>query len=149
MVDKFVIYLNSTQITHMSDKDQPKGFDKAKRNAEELLKNGTKLKAVLDKGIKKAKDENNALSGFFDDLQKLLRMLKAYISGQYKDFSVSTIVYVITGIVYFVNPFDVLPDFIVGLGFIDDATVIAFVIKKIQSELTSFTLWEANNTLKE
>ena len=149
MVDKFVFYLNSIQITHMSDKDQPKGFDKAKRNAEELLKNGTKLRAVLDKGIKKAKDENNALSGFFDDLQKLLRMLKAYISGQYKDFSVSTIVYVITGIVYFVNPFDVLPDFIVGLGFIDDATVIAFVIKKIQSELTSFTLWEANNTLKE
>ncbi|MCO4819906.1 MAG: DUF1232 domain-containing protein [Bacteroidetes bacterium] len=133
----------------MSNKDQPKGFDKAKRKAEELLNNGTKLKTVLDKGIKKAKDENNALSGFFDDLQKLFRMLKAYITGHYKDFSVSTLVYVVAGIVYFVNPFDVLPDFIVGLGFIDDATVIAFVIKKIQTELTSFTLWEANNTIEK
>jgi len=141
--------LNSVQLTPMSNKDQPRGFDKAKRKAEHLLKNGTKLKDELEKGVKKAKDESNALSVFLDDLQKLFRMLKAHIAGRYKDFSVSTLVYVVAGIVYFVNPFDVLPDFIVGLGFIDDATVIAFVIKKIQSELTSFTLWEANNIIEE
>lgn len=133
----------------MSSPDQPKGFNKAKHQAEKLLNNGAKLNKILEKGVKKAKEENNALSGFFDDLQKLFRMLKAYITGQYKDFSVSTIVYIIAGVIYFVNPFDVLPDFIVGIGFIDDATVIAFVIKKIQSELTSFTLWEANNTIEE
>ena len=133
----------------MSDNTQPKGFDKAKRSAQKVIDNGTKLKKLIEKGIKKAKDKDNALSGFVDDLQKLFRMLKAYTTGTYKDFSASTLLYIVAAVVYFVNPFDVLPDFILGLGFIDDATVIAFAIKKIHSELTAFTLWEANNSIEE
>ncbi len=130
----------------MTDNTQPKGFEKAKRSAQKIIENGSKLTSLIEKGVKKAKDKDNALSGFVDDLQKLFRMLKAYTTGAYKDFSPTTLLYVVAAIVYFVNPFDVLPDFIVGLGFIDDATVIAFAIKKIQTELTAFTLWEANNS---
>jgi uncharacterized membrane protein YkvA (DUF1232 family) len=133
----------------MSDNNQPRGFEKAKRKAEKLIGNGTKLATLVEKGLIKAKDKNNALSGFLDDLQKLLRLLKAYASGDYKDFTVATVIYVIAAVFYFVNPFDVIPDFIIGLGYIDDATVIAFVIKKIQVELNNFTLWEANNQLNE
>jgi len=52
------------------------------------------------------------------------------------------LLYALAGVVYFVNPFDILPDFLLGLGFLDDASVIAFVMKSIKSELDRFAEWE-------
>lgn len=38
------------------------------------------------------------------------------------------------------------PDFILGAGYIDDAAVIAFVIKRVTTDLEKFRIWkEANN----
>lgn len=133
----------------MSEKDEPKGFDKAKRKAVKLVENGKKLKKLIDSGLKKANLKAKSIKGFVDDLKKLIRMISAYAKKEYTDFSVITLVYIIGAVVYFVNPFDVIPDFLFGFGFVDDATVVAFVIKKIQSELTQFTLWEANNVIEE
>lgn len=133
----------------MSEKDEPKGFDKAKRKAVKLFENGKKLKKLIDSGLKKANLKAKSIKGFVDDLKKLIRMISAYAKKEYTDFSVITLVYIIGAVVYFVNPFDVIPDFLFGFGFVDDATVVAFVIKKIQSELTQFTLWEANNVIEE
>lgn len=133
----------------MSEKDEPKGFDKAKRKAVKLVENGKKLKKLIDSGLKKANLKAKSIKGFVDDLKKLIRMISAYAKKEYTDFSVITLVYIIGAVVYFVNSFDVIPDFLFGFGFVDDATVVAFVIKKIQSELTQFTLWEANNVIEE
>lgn len=33
---------------------------------------------------------------------------------------------------------DIIPDFILGLGFVDDAAVLAIVVKRIRSELEKF-----------
>ncbi len=126
----------------MSDYNQPRGFDKARKKAKEILTDGKKLKNLLDKGLVKSKNHKNALSGFWDDLQSLIRMTRSYALGHYKDIAVKTLVMAVAAIIYFVNPFDVLPDFMVGVGFIDDATVIGFVIKNIKGELDKFAQWE-------
>ncbi|MFT5724925.1 MAG: uncharacterized membrane protein YkvA (DUF1232 family) [Bacteroidia bacterium] len=133
----------------MSEKDEPRGFDKAKRKATKLVENSNKLKKLIDRSLKKASLNNSSIKGFVGDLNKLIRMISAYAKKDYREFSMITLVYIVGAIVYFVNPFDVIPDFLFGFGFIDDATVVAFVIKKIHTELTKFTLWEANNLLKE
>lgn len=126
----------------MTDSSQPKGFAKARQKAEKILNNGKKLKDLLDRSVVKIQQNSSSVKGFVNDLQSVIRMIKAYSVGSYKDLSVRTLILAVAAIVYFVNPLDVVPDILVGLGFMDDATVLAYVIKDIKSELDKFTEWE-------
>jgi uncharacterized membrane protein YkvA (DUF1232 family) len=75
------------------------------------------------------------------DLQTLLRLMRAAGEGRYKELSGKNLALAGLALVYLVSPLDVLPDFIPG-GFVDDAAVIGFVIKKIRRELVAFEAWE-------
>jgi uncharacterized membrane protein YkvA (DUF1232 family) len=48
----------------------------------------------------------------------------------------------IGAIVYFVNPFDAIPDFIPVIGYLDDAAVIGWVMKTLKDEIERFRAWE-------
>ena len=48
----------------------------------------------------------------------------------------------VAGILYFVTPLDLVPDAIPGAGFLDDITVLGFVIARLEGELARFTTWE-------
>ncbi|MFT4522543.1 MAG: uncharacterized membrane protein YkvA (DUF1232 family) [Bacteroidia bacterium] len=122
--------------------ESPKGFNQARQKAEKLLNKTSDLQTLLKDAVSKAANKSKVLSGFWEDLQTLLRMAKAYATGVYKDVSTGTIVWAVAAIVYFVNPIDLIPDFIIGFGFVDDATVIGFVIKNIKTEIDQFTVWE-------
>lgn len=45
---------------------------------------------------------------------------------------------VVLGIVYVVSPFDILPDPVLGLGFIDDAVLITYIMSRISDELEKY-----------
>ncbi len=50
------------------------------------------------------------------------------------------------GLIYVVSPVDVIPDAIPVAGVLDDAVVIAWVIKAVRDELDAFREWEAGMT---
>ncbi len=102
-------------------------------------------KNISEKDINKAYSLIGKLgSGLKDDALLLFDMFKSAISGVYK-LETSTILKIGGAIVYLVSPIDAIPDFIPVLGFTDDATVIAFVIKSLKSELDSFKEWKKQN----
>lgn len=105
------------------------------RNPKELLNLLTLAEQRLD-GLQAGK-----LTPIKTDLQTLLRLLRAYGEGQYKDVSGKNLALAGLGLIYLVSPLDVLPDFIPG-GFADDAAVIGFIMKKIRGELVKFEAWE-------
>ena len=49
---------------------------------------------------------------------------------------------VAAAIVYFVVPFDGVPDFLFGWGLVDDAAVISYVVAQLSSELEAFAVWQ-------
>ena len=49
---------------------------------------------------------------------------------------------IVASLIYFVSPIDLIPDFILGFGLIDDATVLAWTIKACASDLAAFIAWE-------
>lgn len=100
---------------------------------EKLIADARNKAARLDKGpIGEARD------GFF----ALFRLVNAYARGHYRDISWSNLVLVVASIIYFVAPIDMLPDFLVALGYIDDAAILGWTIRAIADELTRFTAWE-------
>jgi uncharacterized membrane protein YkvA (DUF1232 family) len=52
---------------------------------------------------------------------------------------------IIAAIVYFVMPLDLIPDFLAGFGFVDDAAVLGWTVKTLSSDIDAFTEWEAQN----
>lgn len=90
----------------------------------------------------KAKKQKGPLSGRFDDLMALIRLVRAYIKGQYRDVPWETIALAIAALIYFLSPVDAIPDPIPVVGYIDDAAVIGFVIASINADLNNFRDWE-------
>lgn len=74
-------------------------------------------------------------------LTAFFRLLKAYIRKDYRDITLVSMVLVISAIIYFVMSIDLIPDILPG-RFIDDVTVIGFVVKQIKADLDNFLAWE-------
>jgi uncharacterized membrane protein YkvA (DUF1232 family) len=45
-------------------------------------------------------------------------------------------------VVYFVMPADLIPDLLLGIGFVDDAAVVSAVVRTVRNELDRFRTWE-------
>ncbi len=118
------------------------GVRRGLEGAERLVRNPKELLSVLTRAERRL-DRVNAgrLTPIKKDLQTLLRLMRAYGEGRYRQVSGKNLVLAGLAIMYLVSPLDVLPDFLPG-GFFDDAAVIGFVVKKIRNELVAFEIWE-------
>lgn len=123
-------------------KDYEQGYKKFESEAEEYLGDKEKSKGLLQKAMDKAKNNEGALGDAMKKLELLLEMFRAWIKGDYKEIPKRTILMVIATIIYFVSPIDLIPDFIVGLGYFDDAAVIGYTLKQISKDLDKFEEWK-------
>jgi uncharacterized membrane protein YkvA (DUF1232 family) len=118
--------------------DIPKGFKKALRQARALINESEKLNQLLNDAYQKAKNYKQKIDSVWEETIELIELIKAYTKGEYRNISWKAIIYALAAVVYFVNPLDMIPDFIFGIGFLDDATIIAFVANAIREELKRF-----------
>ncbi len=79
----------------------------------------------------------------------LIRLTKAFAKGEYRQVPWKSVVLAAVGLLYFVTPIDLIPDVIVGTGFLDDAIVVAYVLKAIRDDLSKFEDWEASHALPD
>ena len=122
--------------------DSPE-FQQAKSKAEEYAQDPEKREKLFDEAMKKAKRNwKGPLDEFWMYLTALINMARAYFKKEYTDVPWKTIVLVIAAIIYFVSPFDFIPDILPAIGLTDDAVVIAFVVAQIQTDLDDFMAWE-------
>jgi len=121
---------------------EPKGFKKAYRKAERLTEDRNALQNLLDNAKQKAGDYQGRLKEVWTEVQIFFRMLKAWKDGEHK-LELKTGLSIIAAIIYFVNPFDIIPDFIPALGLIDDITILTYVIHRFEKEIERFSSWEA------
>ena len=115
----------------------------AMARAAALLKKPKKLSRLADDALQRARKLDPApLRDLAANLSLMTRLIKAYARGEYRGLSWSSMVLAVTAIVYFVVPFDLVPDFIFTLGFLDDAAILAWTIATLRNELTDFSRWE-------
>jgi uncharacterized membrane protein YkvA (DUF1232 family) len=121
----------------------PRGFAQAQSQAESAARDKNKTKQLLRDALNKAYQNRNQLKSVWEDLMAVCRMLKAWSKGDYQSVPWKTIVLSLATIIYFLNPFDMAPDFIPGVGYLDDAVVLGFVVNSIKKELEKFLRWES------
>jgi uncharacterized membrane protein YkvA (DUF1232 family) len=120
--------------------------------AKEYLKDKDKLQKLIKEAEEKV-EEQEEKKGFvketWDNLQAMFELVKSYIKGDYKNIPYGSLVLIVGAILYFVMPADAIPDFIAVLGFTDDATVIAFTLKKVKDDIDKFIAWKNEQEVKE
>ncbi len=128
----------------MKESKLKSSFKRFSRTAEQLLANKSKTLSKIQEGITKSIQNKDKLSTVWDKLQLLFSLAKDYANGNYKDVSKASIITVFGSLLYFISPIDVVPDFILGLGFLDDAFIIGYVFNKVAKELTKYQEWKNN-----
>ena len=75
-------------------------------------------------------------------LMAMIRLIRDFHRAEYRDISEQNLQIIIAAILYFVSPFDVIPDWVPVLGHIDDAFVISLALKSVRMDLDTFMAWE-------
>ena len=84
------------------------------------------------------------ISRLLSDLPLLVRLLKAWKDGSYRGLSVRTLASLAAALLYVLSPVDLVPDFIPGIGLIDDVAVLALLLHSLAQDLAAFRVWEQN-----
>jgi uncharacterized membrane protein YkvA (DUF1232 family) len=74
----------------------------------------------------------------FDDEKKHKALIKAEMLAEEFDISKAAYIAIAGALAYAVLPIDVIPDFIPGVGFVDDVFVIGMVMKSISEEIARY-----------
>lgn len=122
-----------------------KSFQQALRKAAGIAKNPDKISNLITSVSEKLSDmdENKKrVSGFFERVRTLLRMLRAYINGEYREIPWKSLLMIIGALIYFLMPLDLIPDFIPVTGLADDISIIFIVFNTINEDIEAFLEYE-------
>jgi len=109
--------------------------------ARAVLKDKERLEGVLREAVIKADRNKSKIRRLWANVKALTRMIRAWANGEYRRVPLSTLLSASAAILYFLNPFDLVPDFL-PVGLIDDALFMGWVLASIQSDLEKFLDWE-------
>jgi uncharacterized membrane protein YkvA (DUF1232 family) len=114
-----------------------------------IIKNARKvtdkdLEVVLDKTevIKEKFESAGPLGKFVGDFKLLIAVVKDYWKGNYRKIPFWSIAAIVAALLYVINPFDIIPDFIPVIGYIDDAAVIAACLALVRQDLHNYKKWK-------
>ena len=122
---------------------QSAAFRRASIDAEAYVTDPTRLRKLVQDAVGKI---NTIPRGPFGEtwpyLLAMIRVIRDYQRAEYRDLPPDRLLVVIAAIIYFVSPFDVIPDWVPVLGHIDDAFVVSLALKSVRNDLDTFMAWE-------
>ena len=121
--------------------EKNKFFIRALNNAREIFSNKEKVIETLDSAFKKSAALENGegeISKLTEKVKLFIRMIRSYVRGDYREVPIKTILLIFASLVYFINPFDLVGDFIPGIGYVDDAALILWVLKSVEEDILKF-----------
>ena len=120
-----------------------RGFETAAAEAGRVASDRKRVGRLVQGALNKAYRNRRWLLMVWVDLLALCRMVAAWSSGKYRPLPWKSLVLALAGILYFLNPIDISPDVIPGIGFLDDAGMLALVVNSIRNDLRRYLKWEA------
>jgi len=124
-------------------------FADSKSEAEETVKDKKRTKRVLDDAMRKAERLQGPLEKVWDRLMLMIGVVKAWLSGEYKEIPIGSIIAIVAALLYLLCPVDGLPDFIPVIGYLDDVFVIGLVFAQVYADLEKFKRWRDERDQRE
>ncbi len=139
---------NKDEVKNIKDETVKVFFKQSsewQKKAAKYVNNPQEARKLLNEAVNKAsQNKGGPLSEIWDSLQTLFSLVKDWVSGDYRGLPSKALLLTLAGIVYFVTPIDIIPEFIVGLGLLDDAVILGWIIRQIGKELEEYRSWKRN-----
>lgn len=119
-------------------------LEKGYAHAEKLLDDHDALERFLQRLEKKLRTIPLA-GGALASIPVLVSLIRSFAKKEFTDIPIGSIIAIISALVYFVSPIDIVPDVIPGVGLIDDALVITACLKLVESDVEEYVLWRREN----
>ena len=147
MTDKKQNESNLSKNTLFNDKISDKKAEIAHSETNEKLLDAD-LEYIIneEEKLKEKLKESSHLERFTTDVTLFISLVKDYSQGNYRKVPYKSIAAVVAGLVYILNPIDIIPDFIPVIGYIDDAIIIAFCLKMVEKDLQTYQVWKESQT---
>jgi uncharacterized membrane protein YkvA (DUF1232 family) len=127
-----------------------KFFQFALKQASTLLTKRSRLFLLLAQLASKLKQVNWRkvnVPAVKEKFMILGRITKAYALGRYREVPWKTMLTIVAGIVYFISPIDLIPDFIPITGLTDDVGVLLWIFNSVSKEVEKFLNWEKSESV--
>jgi len=121
--------------------DKNKFFIRAFENAKRMFSNKEKVLETLDTAFQKSIDLENdkgEISSLTEKVKLFILMIQSYVKGEYREVPFKSILLIFAGLIYFINPFDLIGDFIPGIGYIDDIGLLIWILKSVEEDVLRF-----------
>ncbi|AZI25481.1 MAG: YkvA family protein [Pedobacter agri] len=117
-------------------------FRKSENRAALILDDKSKASSTIKDALGKAITNKGELEGVWAKMLLLFGVAKDYVNGEYTEIPKRSIVAILGGLIYFLSPLDIVPDFVPLLGFIDDIFVLNLVYKQVLKDLEEYKVWK-------
>jgi len=136
-------------MNHEESARESRAYEKATEQADDISRDIKKLTKLLEEANRKAKRRREGpIKGFLNTLSAVKRMVEAYREGRYTDVPWRSVSMIVAAAIYFVIPFDALPDFIPGLGLLDDMALITWTLRTVKKDVDKFRDWEDERAVR-
>ena len=133
----------SNYITDEEAKKQlESGYDKAK----DILNNSDKLEKFLQDLETKLK----MIPKLGEELSKIpimVSLVRSYVKKEYTKIPMGSVIAIVSALVYFVSPIDLIPDFIPVAGYSDDVAVILACWHYVKKDIEEYGRWREQNSV--
>ena len=95
-----------------------------------------------EEDIDKKMSGEKALKALLEHGRLLLSLVKDYVTGAYREVPYWVIGAAAFALMYVLSPVDLIMDFLPGIGYLDDAAVLAICLKLVETELARYKEWK-------
>jgi uncharacterized membrane protein YkvA (DUF1232 family) len=99
-----------------------------------------------EENIEKKLAGANSLSKYIEITKIMLGMIKDMKRGTYTSIPWFVIATIVMALLYILNPLDLVPDFIPGVGYIDDIAVLTLGLTWIETDIHTYLDWKLSKT---
>ena len=121
--------------------DQVKGaLESGYAQSEALLNDKDELDNFLQRLEQKINDMP-FVGKKFSMIPVMISLVKNYVQGKYTTVPYGTILAVLSALVYFLSPIDIIPDFIPLAGYLDDMAVVGLCMNMVSIDIETYEKW--------
>ncbi len=119
-------------------------FTRIMGKAVKFTKNKAILAVLLQQSAEKMQSEGvrEGMNDIVDKVKLLIRLVRAYINGEYRQVETKSLATIVGVLIYFVSPLDFIPDVLPILGLTDDIALVIWLFNTLGKELERFHFWE-------
>lgn len=129
---------------YITDEEAKKQLESGYGEAEKILNDPDKLEKILQKLEKKLKDIP-VLGENLSHIPAMISLIRSYIRKEYTELPKGSILAIISALLYFISPIDLIPDFIPGARYFDDVLVVARCWNAVENDVKEYMRWREEN----